>query len=78
MIDYMLLDCPIVVCFEDAEAYKKSRSVVFEPIEDYLPGVIVNDYTGLTSALSDCCKGEDVAFDKREGLRKSFHKYDDF
>ena len=78
MIDYMLLDRPMIVCFEDAEQYQQSRNVVFDPIEDYLPGEIVDNYDDLTRAISTCIAGGDPAKEKRESLKKQFHKYTDF
>jgi CDP-glycerol glycerophosphotransferase len=78
MIDYMLLDRPMIVCFEDAEQYQQSRNVVFDPIEDYLPGEIVDNYDDLTRAISTCIAGGDPAKEKRESLKKQFHQDTDF
>ena len=78
MIDYMLLDRPMIVCFEDAEQYQQSRNVVFDPIEDYLPGEIVDSYDELTRAISTCIAGGDPAKEKRESLKEQFHQYSDF
>ena len=78
MIDYMLLDRPMIVCFEDAEQYQQSRNVVFDPIEDYLPGEIVDNYDDLIRAISTCIADGDPAKEKRESLKKQFHQYTDF
>ncbi len=78
MIDYMLLNLPIIVCFEDSIEYKKSRTLLFEPIEEYLPGVIVDNYDDLINEISNCLAGVDRAADKRNALMEDFHKYDDF
>ena len=78
MIDFMLLDRPMIACFEDAKEYQKSRSVVFDPIENYLPGVITSDYEGLISAIGDCVEGKDTSQKKRHALKKKFHKHSDF
>jgi len=78
MIDYVLLDRPIIVCFEDAKEYKESRNLLFDPIEDWLPGEIVGDFNGLTRAIESCVKGEDVQQVKREALKKKFHQFTDF
>lgn len=78
MIDYLLLDRPMIVCFEDAEQYKKSRNTIFTPIEDYLPGENVGSYQGLTDAILGCVNGQDAVKVKREALKKKFHYHLDF
>ena len=78
MIDYMLLDRPMVVCFEDAEEYKKSRNLIFEPIEDWLPGVMVKNYDDLADNISQCLDGQDPSREKRHKLKKRFHAFEDF
>jgi len=78
MIDYLLLDRPMIACFEDAKEYKESRNLLFDPIEDYLPGEIVGDYEGLTRAIGRCVVGEDVESKKRRALTQEFHEHLDF
>jgi len=78
MIDYLLLNKPIVVCFEDVEEYQGSRSFVFDPIEEWLPGTIVKNYPDLLNALSRCVNGEDEFYEKRAMLTKAFHQHCDF
>lgn len=78
MIDYMLLDRPIIVCFEDIVEYQESRNVIFDPIEDYLPGEIVHHYEELLSAIKSCVSGGDPQKKKRQSLNKTFNKYNDF
>ncbi|WP_377136828.1 CDP-glycerol glycerophosphotransferase family protein [Rubritalea spongiae] len=77
MVDFALLDRPMFVCFEDSEEYKAKRKMVFEPIEDWLPGEIVHGYEGLREAISSCVAGEDSSQEKRRKLCKQFHSYQD-
>ena len=78
MIDYMLLDKPMVVCFEDAVEYKKSRNLIFEPIEDWLPGAMVSNYDDLIGKISQCLDGQDPSREKRHRLKKRCHAFEDF
>ena len=78
MIDFMLLDRPMIVCFEDSDQYKKSRNVIFDPLEDWLPGKIVDNYDDLKKSIRDCVSGGDPMKEKREGLKKKFHEHTDF
>jgi len=78
MIDYTLLNRPIVVCFEDSEEYKKSRNLIFDPIEDWLPGEIVRNYDDLLTSIKSCISGEDKERGKRDALKAKFHSHQDF
>lgn len=78
MIDYMLLDRPMIVCFEDSDQYKKSRNVIFDPLEDWLPGEIVDNYDDLKESIVDCVRGGDRCKHKREALKGKFHQHVDF
>lgn len=78
MIDFTLLDRPMIACFEDAAEYKKSRNMIFNPIEDYLPGEIVGTYEELIRAIQSCIDSNDVVKEKRERLKSEFHTHDDF
>ena len=78
MIDYMLLDKPMVVCFGDFSEYKESRNLLFDPIEDWLPGEMVMTYEALEMALRRCIDGEDFVRTKRQQLRDKCHAHLDF
>ena len=78
MIDYLLLDRPMIVCFEDVEEYQKSRAVIFNPIEEYLPGEIVHQYANLKNSILKCIAGEDPVKEKRQRLKREFHEHWDF
>lgn len=43
-VDYLLLEKPIAFLLTDEAEYKNDRGFVFDPIEDYLPGVVLKDY----------------------------------
>lgn len=77
MVDFALLDRPMIVCFEDSEEYKAKRKMVFEPIEDWLPGEIVHGYEGLKEAISSCVAGGDRSQEKRRMLCEQFHSNQD-
>ncbi len=78
MIDFMLLDRPIVVCFEDSEAYQNSRNMNFDPIEDWLPCEVAKSYGELTKEMKHCIRSEDLYSERREVLKKKFFKQVDF
>jgi len=78
IIDYMLLDKPIIICFEDAKEYKASRNVTFEPISDWLPCTMTKNITELKLEILNCCENQDLYKDKRERLKSEFHTYFDF
>ena len=78
MIDYLLMDRPMIACFEDVEEYQKSRAMIFDPIEEYLPGEIVHHYSDLKNSIRKCVAGEDDLKEKRQMLKKEFHKHWDF
>lgn len=78
IVDYMLIDKPIIICFEDSEQYKASRSVVFDPLEDWLPSEIIHSYEHLKVEILNCCNGEDRNRDKRHYLTDKFHRDKDF
>lgn len=78
MIDFALLDRPMIVCFEDSEEYQKSRNTIFDPIEDYLPGEIVGEYDDLVLSIKKCLAGQDAVKTKREKLKSEFHTHLDY
>jgi len=78
MIDYMLLDRPMIVCFEDSEEYQASRDMIFDQVEDWLPSTIVRSYPALLEAIKESIAGADPSREKRIELKEKFHEHDDF
>ncbi len=51
-IDYLLLGRPIIFTIGDQEDYSESRGHYFTPLEDHLPGPLVDTVGGLESVIS--------------------------
>ena len=77
IIDYMLLDKPIVMVLSDKEEYQGSRGFVFEPIEEYMPGPIINDFDSLVNYFNNYEVIDNEWNEKRRQLITIFHKYRD-
>ena len=78
MIDFILLDRPMIVCFPDQKSYEESRGFVFEPIEDWLPAVVTNSYDDLIEEIAKCISGVDLSGNKRRELAAKFHTHQNF
>jgi CDP-glycerol glycerophosphotransferase (TagB/SpsB family) len=78
LIDYILLNKPMIVCFSDMDEYANSRSVMFDPLEDWLPADITHDYDELILSLERILKEEDISYSKRKRLLTHFHTHVDF
>ncbi|WP_432712759.1 CDP-glycerol glycerophosphotransferase family protein [Pedobacter sp.] len=73
MIDYLLIDQPILCISTDFEAYKNSRGFYFEDIEQWLPGPVLDDQYEFFKQLSDLLTGlEDPYAAKRKLLKAAF------
>ena len=66
--DYLLLDRPILLIFEDLEAYSENRGFTFEPIESYLPGRVTRNFTEFMKDLSEFLAGGDPGVEQRRAL----------
>lgn len=75
--DYMLLDRPIAMVLSDQQEYKDSRGFVFDPVEDYFPGPIINDCESLIEYFRSSDTIDQHWKDKRQSLTRLFHKYID-
>jgi len=77
VIDYLLLDQPIICVSSDFDAYKKSRGFYFEDIENWLPNLFktqVDFFEYLTLLFSG---EEDPYTKKRVDLKNRFFTYYD-
>ena len=73
VIDYLMLQKPVVMVMSDIHEYENSRGFVFENIKDYLPGPIITNARSLIDYLkkSDLIDGQWT--EKRNQLSRIFH-----
>jgi|TARA_B110000908_G_scaffold162473_1_gene207973 CDP-glycerol glycerophosphotransferase (TagB/SpsB family) len=77
VIDYLLLDRPVIHAFSDLEVYKKSRGFSVEPVENYFVGPAVRDSDGLIEALEKFFSDGDLEAEKRREMINLCHTYKD-
>ncbi len=77
VIDYLLLDRPIIHAFADLDVYASSRGFTVEPITDYFAGPVVGNARELLRALDSALAGDDVAVDRRRKLLQLSHSHRD-
>lgn len=74
-VDYLILDRPIGFTLDDKEEYDRTRGLAFDPIEDWLPGKKIYDYSDFCTFLTEIAGGIDS---ERETRRKLLYKMHDF
>jgi len=78
IIDYLLIDKPIVCISEDFQAYKNSRGFYFENIEDWIPTKILFNQEEFFRYFNDILSsGEDPYEEKRKYLKDQFFIFQD-
>ncbi|WP_432712760.1 CDP-glycerol glycerophosphotransferase family protein [Pedobacter sp.] len=92
VIDYLLMDQPILCVSTDLEVYKQNRGFYFDDIEQWLPGPVLNSQEAFFQALDKVLKKsmqlnavdgegtelpEDAAAKKRQELKQAFFTYTD-
>jgi len=78
VIDYLLLDQPILCVSTDFDAYKKNRGFYFESIEEWLPGPVLRSEELFFQALEGVLKsGRDDYDCKRKSLKERFFTHHD-
>lgn len=77
VIDYLLLDRPIVHAFADLEHYASSRGFTVEPVEDYFAGPVAGNARELYLELDSALAGDDVAAARRRRLLELSHSHRD-
>jgi CDP-glycerol glycerophosphotransferase len=75
--DFMLLDRPIVLLFEDIEAYKNSRGFSFNPITDFLPAEVAREFDGFMAEMEVVLSGNDPYAARRSDLKRLFFDHTD-
>ena len=77
VIDFLLVDKPIIHAFPDIEEYRDSRGFSVEPIEDFFAGEVVNNQEELLKALDIELSGTDPHAKKRRAIRDLSHVHQD-
>ncbi|MEJ5961308.1 CDP-glycerol glycerophosphotransferase family protein [Pedobacter immunditicola] len=78
VIDYLLLDQPILCVSTDFETYKENRGFYFEAIEEWLPGPVLRSEEMFFRALEAVLKsGMDDYDGKRKNLKERFFTHHD-
>ena len=72
MVDYCLLDRPILCMMTDIENYIKLRGVTLSPIREWLPATIVEQVDRFLPELDKILHGHDESKDKRHQLTEKF------
>jgi len=77
VIDYLLLDRPIIHAFPDLGVYRSSRGFTVEPIEEYFAGAVATNQAEFHAALDLELTGCDPNAAKRRKLRDLSHSHKD-
>lgn len=77
LIDYLLLDRPVIHAFADLETYRASRGFTIEPVEEWFAGSVVGCQQTLLAALEGELAGEDPHARQRRRLRDLSHTHPD-
>ncbi len=77
VIDYLLLDRPIIHAFPDLQEYRDTRGFSVEPVEDYLCGPVVTSQKELLDVLERTLHGDDIHTEKRRRMLELSHTHRD-
>ncbi|MCW3795117.1 CDP-glycerol glycerophosphotransferase family protein [Paenibacillus sp. LS1] len=77
IIDFLLTDKPIILTPLDLEQYSKTRGLMMEPYDAWMPGEIALDYNQFQQAVIDSLYGDDKFKKDRARLKRITHKYAD-
>ncbi len=75
VIDYIMLDRPIICMMADLEEYVQTRGVTLSPVRDWIPGPITEDADAFFVELQSLFGGTDVGQAKRRELMPKFHTH---
>lgn len=75
VIDYLLLDRPVIHAFPDERKYSESRGFTVSPIEDCYVGPLATNSEELYEALRATIAGEDLKAAERRRFAKNSHKH---
>jgi len=77
VIDYLLLDRPVVHAFADLDSYQKSRGFTVEPIDGFFAGPVARNVDELMAVLDDVLRGDDPQAERRRRLLELSHSHRD-
>jgi|GEM_PF-1652162 len=77
VVDYLVLDRPVIQLIPDLAAYRGSRGFSIEPVEDYFAGPLVTEAWELYAQLAAVLRGEDSHQPQRQRIRQLFHQQPD-
>ena len=78
MIDYILMDQPVICFSTDFENYKKTQGVYFEDFENWLPTKLIQDQEGFFSLLTELLStGADPYEEKRKKILDLYFTHQD-
>jgi CDP-glycerol glycerophosphotransferase (TagB/SpsB family) len=77
VIDFLLLDRPVIHAFADLDAYRQSRGFTVEPVERLFAGPVVTTQEELVEVLCGALAGDDPCADQRRDLMKLSHTHND-
>jgi CDP-glycerol glycerophosphotransferase (TagB/SpsB family) len=77
VIDYLLLDRPIIHAFADRGAYESSRGFTVEPITSYFTGPVAGNSRELRDALAAVFSGQDPEAVQRRRMLELSHSHRD-
>ena len=75
IVDYILIDKPIILLFEDLEVYKQKRGFSLSPIEEYLPADISGNFEEFLMNFEAVLSGDDPHRAKRMFLKELYFKH---
>lgn len=76
-VDYLILDRPIGFTLDDKERFDDTRGLVFDPIEDWLPGKKIYSFTDFCEFLAEIANGVDSELETRRRLLYKMHDFHD-
>lgn len=77
VIDYLLIDKPVIHAFSDLTEYEESRGFTVDSIADWFAGPVVTTAAELHDALARVLAGDDLMADKRHEVRDRSHTWRD-
>jgi CDP-glycerol glycerophosphotransferase (TagB/SpsB family) len=78
ILDYLLLDQPVLCFSTDFDEYKADRGFIFDDLENWLPGKLLRNQEEFTNYLEGILKtGVDPWEVKRKELKNAFFTYHD-
>ncbi len=77
VVDYLILDRPVIHSFPDLAEYESSRGFSINPVTNYLVGPVVSNPEQLFNCLSQVLQSEDSHAEQRRRMRTLFHKNPD-